>query len=143
MSGPDTILFTATGEEDGNVLIFRGRQEIPAGVAELDYPILLSVSWPYQAESNNGMPDEMTNERQIEFEDTLEGLDSLDSGVLMLVVTGNGRKEWHWYVANLDAWMERLNESLANRPTFPIEIEDRHQPGWDLYHGFMSGLKGG
>lgn len=134
------IWFTAQGEEDNKPLIFRGREHIPADVTESDYPFLLSIYWPYDAVNESGMPDEETEEAHVDFEDALNKLDSPNLGFLMLIVTGNGRKEWHWYVVNDEVWMNRFNELLADYPVFPIQIEADNEPDWALYHSFISGL---
>jgi len=138
----DDVWFTATGEEDGKPLIFRGRQNVPAGVTESDYPTLLSIFWPYEAADESGMPDEETNDDQIDLEDALEVLDSPGVSFQMLVVTGNGRKEWHWYVSDVEEWMTRVNELLAGHSAFPIEIVNYLEPDWAMYHGFISGVEG-
>lgn len=134
--------FTAQGEEAGSPLIFRGRTNVPAGIVEAEYPFLVSVYWPYEPLDEIGMPSDEVNDAHIEFEDLLEKLDAPGSGFLMLVITGNGQKEWHWYVAKVDAWMQALNDALAGQPAFPIEIEDDHQPDWALYHEFIARLDG-
>lgn len=139
--GEDTW-FTAKGEEEGKPLIFRGRQRFKSSVIESDYPTLLSIRWPYEPANESGMPDEETNTAQIQFEEALDELDSPGVSFLMLVVTGNGRKEWHWYVSDVDAWMSILNELLAGYPIFPVHIENSHEPDWRLYHDFISGMDG-
>jgi hypothetical protein len=139
---PEDIWFTANGEEDGKPLVFRSRQNVPSDVVESDYPTHVSVFWPYKSANESGMPDEETNDGQIILEDAFQPLVSSGVSVLMLVVTGNGRKEWHWYVSDVAKWMEVLNESLVGHPEFPIEIESSHEPDWVLYHGFMSGVSG-
>jgi hypothetical protein len=139
---PEQLWFTATGTEDGLPLIFRGRQNIPVDVVEAAYPIRVRIFWPYEPDNDRGMPKSQTNDAQIEFEDALAPLDTADSGFQMLVVTGNGRKEWHWYVANLQSWMDALNEALNGSPEYPIEIENSFEPDWSLYHGFISNMKG-
>ena len=138
----EDLYFTATGEEEGKPLIFRSLQSVPEGSVESDYPYLISVYWPYTPANEGGMPDAETNEDQIVFEDALENLDKSGVSHLMLVVTGNGRKEWHWYVKDIEDWMQRLNDSLAGKPVFPIEIENSKQPDWSLYHNFVSGVNG-
>lgn len=139
--GEDTF-FTATGEEDGKPLIFRGQLSVPDGVKEEDFPYLLSVSWSYAPANDGGMPDGPTNDRQIELEDALEHLEQGGSCHLMLVVTGNGRKEWHWYAKNSDQWIGELNSALSGISPFPIEIEVAYQADWSLYHNFMAGMNG-
>ena len=134
--------FTATGEEDGKPLIFRSRIIATSEITESDYPNLITVYWYFETDDESGMPDEETNDGQIDFEDALETLDSEELSFLMLVVTGNGRKEWHWYASDVDAWMKKLNEQLANHPEYPIEIENSYEPDWSLYRNFISGVEG-
>ena len=89
----EEVWFTAGGEEDSKPLVFRGRQNVPPSVVESDYPTLVSIFWPYEPANESGMPDEETNDAQIELEDALDALDSPGISFLMLVITGNGRKE--------------------------------------------------
>ena len=131
--------FTATGEKDGKVLIFRSR--IKANVRESDYPNLITIYWHYDTDDESGMPSIETNENQIVFEDALETLDSEALSFLMLVVTGNSRKEWYSYVSDVEIWMEKFNELLTTHSEYPIEIENSYEPNWDLYHNFISGVE--
>ena len=136
------IWFGAEGEEDGKPLICRGRKYIPSGAVEPSYPTRVSIYWSYVPENESGMPDAATEESQYEMEDALEGLDSGEYSYLMLVVTGNGRKEWHWYVSDVGVWGERLNEMLAEHTVLPIRIEKSPEPDWALFRDFISGLDG-
>lgn len=134
--------FGAEGEEDGKPLIFRGRQYISSGVVESAYPTRVSIYWHYEPANESGMPDKETSDAQYELDDALNRLDAPESSFLMLVVTGNGRKVWHWYVSDVEAWMKRLNELLVDHPVFPIRIEKSHEPDWFLYLDFISGVDG-
>lgn len=138
-SEKEDIWFTATGEEDGKPLIFRSR--IKAKTQESDYPNLVTIYWYYETDDENGIPSVETNDAQIDFEDALETLDSEAFGFLMLVVTGNGRKEWHWYASDVETWMNKFNELLTDHPEYPIEIENSFEPDWSLYHNFILGVE--
>ena len=138
----EVIWFTATGDEDGKPLILRSRLKESGEITESDYPNLITIYWQYETDDGSAMPGDETNEAQIDFENALEALDSEAFGFLMLVVTGNVRKEWHWYVSDVDAWMSKLNELLANHPEYPIEIENSYEPNWALYHNFISSVEG-
>ncbi|WP_175543838.1 DUF695 domain-containing protein [Atopomonas hussainii] len=136
------IYFTATGEEDGRPVIYRSMQSVPDGESESDYPNLVNVYWAFDVEPNNGMPDRDSNDKQIAFEDALADLDVSGTSHLMLVVTGNGRKEWIWYVKDVERWLEKLNSLLAGTEVYPIEIETSHDPEWAAYHHFVAAVKG-
>jgi hypothetical protein len=141
VQGNEDVWFTAEGQEDSKPLVFRARQNVPAGIETKQYPFLISIFWRYKPANEGGMPDAETNDGQIALEDALESLDSKEYSFLMLVVTGNGRKEWHWYVEDVEKWMNKLNESLKGHPVYPIEIENSQEPDWSLYKGFLSGVK--
>lgn len=138
----ENMYFTATGEQEGKPVIYRSMQNVPYGEKESDFPILINIYWPFEKDENNGMPDRSTNEKQIAFEDAIASLDVNGMSHLMLVVTGNGRKEWIWYVKNSNEWVGKLNELLAGHEVYPIQIEIEKDPEWSTYHNFVSGVKG-
>ncbi len=133
--------FTATGQEDGKALIFRSLKAVPAGVHEADLPNRVIILWPYEADLN-GMPDADANSAQIAFEDALMPLDVNEIGRQVLVVTGNNRKEWHWYVKDFDSWMAQLNQRLATSPAYPIDISHTYEPQWSSYKDFLAEVNG-
>jgi len=135
----EDVFFLARGEEDEKPLIFRGLSAVPTGVHEADLPDRVAIVWSY--DSQNGMPDSNTNIAQITFEDTLESLDVNAVGRLVLVVTGNNRKEWHWYVRDFDDWMVQMNQRLETQPFYPIEIMHFYEPDWALYKNFIVGVR--
>jgi len=141
-AGAENIYFTATGEQEGRPVIYRSMQSVPAGEKESDFPTLINIYWPFEKEENNGMPDQNTNEKQIAFEDAIASLDVNGTSHLMLVVTGNGRKEWIWYVKDSNKWMNKLNELLTGHEVYPIQIEMEKDSEWSTYHNFVSGVEG-
>lgn len=138
----DDIYFTATGQEDGMPLIFRSLKDVPEGVNQADFPNLISIIWRYNADTNNGMPNADENNAQVAFEDALEHLDVNKISRLMLVVTGNGRKEWHWYVRDAEGWTGKLNRALVGQSPYPIEITHTLEPDWSLYRNFVTNVSG-
>lgn len=142
VSAAENIYFTAQGEQDGKPVIYRSMVKVPEGQKEADYPTLINIYWPFEVDANNGMPDGQTNEDQITFEDALDQLDHHGVSHLMLVVTGNGRKEWIWYVKDVEGWLGKFNELLSDHKVYPIEIEINQDPKWTTYHDFVSGVQG-
>jgi hypothetical protein len=138
----ENTYFTAQGEEEGKPVIYRSLTSVPEGEKESDYPTLLNIYWALEKDKNNGMPDAETSEKQIKFEDAVTPLDVSGTSHLMLVVTGNGRKEWIWYVKDAREWLGKLNELLVEHEVYPIEIEINQDPKWSTYHDFVAGVKG-
>ncbi|MGQ3210646.1 MAG: DUF695 domain-containing protein [Shinella sp.] len=136
----EDVFFLASGEEDEKPLIFRSLSAVPTGVREADLPNHVAIVWPYDSQSN-GMPNSDTNIAQIAFEDALETLDVNTVGRLVLIVTGNNRKEWHWYVKDFDDWMVQMNQMLEMQPLYPIEIMHFYEPDWALHKNFVEGVR--
>lgn len=131
--------FTAKGFENGKVLVFRGKYA--EGIVKSNYPYLLRIYWYYSDINKSGMPDSPTMGAQFAFEEDISKLDTKDLGQLVLVVTGNSRKEWVWYVKNPIIWKKKLNQALKGKKIYPIKIVETYQPDWDLYSDFMKNLK--
>jgi len=130
----------AAGEEDGHQLLFRIRQELPAGVLKMQYPKLISIFWPYEEDLQS--EDNDINEQHAAFEDAIVPLDSPETSFLMLVITGGGRKEWHYYAQDETKWVDQLNDLLVDTPEYPLEIEVAPDPEWNLYEDVMQGISG-
>ena len=129
------IWATATGQEDQLPLVFRFRQHVPSAVRRTaDFPALINVYWRYDGSKSNGMPPSGDNERQIAFEDAIAPIDGQDGfGYLMLVVTGNSRKEWIFYAGDVSTWLDRFNQLLAGHDPYPIEIQTDTNPDWSTW----------
>lgn len=130
----------AAGIEDELPVIIRLRAPLPKGYASEALPYLVSIAWAYPSPDSNGMPDAETNQGQIELEDRLEPLDEDARWLQVLVFTGNGRKEWHWYTADPEAWTARVGELLSTSRDFPIEVLKSHQPDWALYRSIAENV---
>jgi hypothetical protein len=131
------IWATATGQENQLPLVFRFRQHLPVSVKRTgDFPTLVNVYWRFDGSNSNGMPPSVENEHQISFEDAIASIDGADGfGYLMLVVTGNSRKEWIFYANDISAWLDRFNQLLAGHKAYPIEIRTDADPDWSTWRG--------
>lgn len=45
-------------------------------------------------------------------------------------------------MADVDKWIEELNRALSGHAPYPLEIDSLHQPEWDFYKDFLSGIDG-
>lgn len=126
---------TATGRDDDFPLIFRFRQHMPIAInATNGFPTLVNIYWRYDGSGNHGMPLPDDSEQQVQFEDAIASLDAQDGlGYLMLVVTGNSRKEWIFYCNDIPAWLDRFNDLLVGHPVYPIEIETSTDREWSTW----------
>jgi hypothetical protein len=132
---------TATGEEEGLPTIYRYRQNRPFAIGGTPYSSALRVVWEFDASVRNGMPPQETNELQVSFEHALAPVGEGDVGFLMLVFTGNGRKEWLYYVTDPGVWVDRLNTLLLEHQPYPLQIEDWPDGDWSTWQNFADTVR--
>ncbi len=135
------LLLELEAPHEDNPVIVRIRGEKPPGIAIADYAVLVNLCWPTDESSDNGMPTPECLDTMLEMEDLLHELDGEAIGFMMFSVTGNGRKEWVWYVKDQDIFIEELNRCLAGHEQFPIEIESAPAGNWDAYEDIMASVQ--
>src|SRR5215510_10162424 len=129
----------ATASEKGRPIIIRFRVHVPIGVQTDNFPTLVKILWSYDGSVRNGLPGTEDRDRHVEFEEATRSLNENDKlGFLMLVVTGNSRKEWTHYVSNLDAWLACLSELVGSHDAYPIELGTMQDPAWTAWRDVAS-----
>ena len=131
----------ATGAKDARPVIYRYRMNRPHGADWRSFPLALSVRWPYDVNTQNGMPPAADNEQQCEFEDAIISIGEGHEGSLMLVTTGNGEKQWLFFVQDPEAWIATLNERLTGHDRYPLEIDHWPDAEWTTWHEFIALIK--
>ncbi len=113
----------ATGSEGGLPVLIRSRVRLPRGASSRDFPVTVAIVWRFDAAGTNGMPSTELSALMMECEDALDALEGTGSGFLGISITGNGRREWVWYVADGDRFRARVRAVLAaSGDRFPLEI---------------------
>lgn len=120
-------------------IVYRVRKTRPAGVDTAGYPTLLNIYWAY--DGNSGMPAPGTREQQSVFENAIDRIDAEAIGFLMLVITGECRKEWIYYIQDSQVFITTFNECLAGHPPYPIELEINSDPDWSTWQSFLANLR--
>jgi hypothetical protein len=132
-----TAISTHAG--NGRKIIFRFAQEFRSDFVRASQPIRVIIVWKYQSESGQPMADEL--QRMNFMEDALEPVfEQGHFATLALVSTGEGLREWTYYVRSEDEFMTRLNCALEGSPAFPIEIHIASDPQWGSYEEFKAGV---
>ena len=122
--------------DNGRLLILRFRSSRPPELASC--PNLVAIVWPY--ESADGMPTRAERTRMNELEDLLEAaIESSKRGILTAVVTGNGVREWQYYAQDADVFLKSVNQALAGRPVFPVQISAEDDPEATAFARFHAG----
>ena len=120
-NGPEWSV--ATGDEDGHPLVVRTRVSAPQGMSLASYPATLELVWRFDGEDNGGMPPSDLLPRLDQFEDLIGAFEGPANGLLGITITGNGRREWVWYVADSDSFAARVQTAISASSTpCPVQV---------------------
>lgn len=115
----------------GKPVVYKFMNEFPDEVTRHRISWLTVVSWKYDGSENNGMPPKQINESMIKLEDgleTIEGREKLFFDVYS--ATGNNLKEFVFYIADREEFMDNFNEALNKHSAYPIEINFYEDKEW-------------
>jgi hypothetical protein len=77
----------------------------------------------YDERDRGGMPASEMTAKMAAREDTVGTLEGTGTGLLWMTVTGRGRREEIWFVADTDAFVARVGGLLArSRDRPPVEV---------------------
>ena len=83
---------------DGEMPIVLRIRNVPDSFPCREYPFLLSIVWPYDADDDSGMPQDDVRERMEVLEDLLmPSLESQSNSLFTLVITGGAMRVWQLY----------------------------------------------
>jgi hypothetical protein len=123
--------FVATAQKNGNEIVFRVRGSMPSSDVVGGHPILATVEWPYEARAN-GMPELSVARKQYEFEDSIENeIESTGVCIRAFARTGNGMRQWNYYISDKHEFVRRLEEIKSKSPDLRFSVSFNADPGWD------------
>jgi Family of unknown function (DUF695). len=125
--------------ENGLPFTLRFREDLPGESVMKRLSTLMVVSWTFDSPDDRGMPSEEELDRMERFE-ALTDEHLVERGVarLMTVFTGDGVREWQFYTADPEIFMEKLNAALKNEPVMPLDIEAFDDENWDGYKDYTN-----
>lgn len=122
----------AEGKRNGKVSIIRYRPELEQYLGHSDYPKRLVIIWDYEELNASGVASPDQIDEMGEFENTIvNALDPDRAGILVLVVTNAGVREWHFYINDVSVVGERINLALSGARKFPISIQVEEGEHWE------------
>jgi hypothetical protein len=126
-------------EKNGKPLLVRYRSERPQSVEATEFPFLLSATWAYQPnEFALPLADELA--LMDKFEDALASeLETSQTAHLMVVLTGNGERDWLWYTSGEAEAMQHVNQALKGHRPYPIQFSVQKDRSWKAYSQFEAG----
>ena len=74
------------------------------------------------------------------FEDALaSALEASQTAHLMVVLTGNGERDWLWYTCGEAEAMRQVNQALKGHKPYPVQFSVQQDGGWRAYAQFETG----
>jgi hypothetical protein len=129
----------AQAEKNGKPLLVRYRSNRPQGVKSSAFPFLFSATWTYQAnEAGFSAPEE--TELMDKFEDALvSALEASQTAYLMVILTGDGDRDWLWYTRGEAEAMRQVNQALKGHKRYPVQFSVQQDRSWRAYAQFEAG----
>lgn len=129
-------------EEDGFPIVVRFVNEIPHNSTTSRMPWFTIISWKYDGSERNGMPSKRTNDKMIQLESALE-TEFWESDICKHAYnrTGNGLKEFNYYIKDREVFMSHFNKALEGHEIYPIEINFYEDPEWVEKHKIINDFK--
>ena len=124
--------------ENGLPVIYRFVNEMPPDEVRSELQWLTVISWKYDGSNHNGMPPADENQRMIVLEETIEN--GIDNPSLLRHVysrTGNGLKEFVYYIQEREQFLEQLNKALAGHARYPVEISFYEDAQWEDFQRLL------
>ncbi|WP_196888258.1 DUF695 domain-containing protein [Aureivirga sp. CE67] len=129
-------------EEDGFPIVVRFINEIPDNSIISRMAWFTVVSWKYDDSERNGMPAKSTNDKMLKLEGALEtAFWKSDICKHAYNRTGNGLKEFNYYIENREEFMIHFNKTLEGHEVYPIEINFYEDPEWVEMHKIIDDFK--
>lgn len=128
------IWWTAPAEsESGRIIMVTGRDRIDEMVDRDKYPYRVEVVWKYESDKK-GMPQDEDASLMEEATEALREAFKRDKiAVLTGIYTGDGERDWVFYVKNLPIFNTVFNKALDSLPTMPLVIDVYSDPEWEEY----------
>lgn len=127
--------------ENGQPHVVRMRAALPAAVDRELLPNLVVIEWRYEGGAS-GMPSTEEHERMKRFEDALEaGTEAKTPTLQALSLTGGGTKEWRYYTADVDRFMQAMNRDLQGHDKYPIDLRLFQDPDWSALTEYLNAAK--
>lgn len=135
--------FTALSEnEDGTYTFISGRSNIEAFVKSGKLKERLEIVWTYKADAKGLPADDAEAQLMEEVGDKLRAVMEKDKlAIVTGIYTGQGKRETNFICRNINAFGERLNETLSTYPQLPIVVNAYDDPDNEEYQELLE-LKG-
>ncbi len=122
-----------TNSDNGKLVIVTGRADMTNVIDTHRYNDRVEITWKYTPEAS-GMPDLPTSKLMEQVTDAFNDMFDPDPIAVMTgIYTGDGERNWVFYVSSMRIFERKLNEALAPFELLPITLYAEVDPEWDEY----------
>ncbi|MBE6332312.1 MAG: DUF695 domain-containing protein [Bacteroidales bacterium] len=135
--------FTALSDnEDGTYTFISGRSNIDEFIKSGKLRERLEIVWTFKADEKGLPADDAEASLMEEVGDKLRAVMEKDKlAIVTGIYTGQGKREINFICRNINAFGERLNQTLADYPQLPIVVNAYDDPDNEEYKELLD-LKG-
>jgi len=131
MSVSENWWTTPTTSLDGRTVIVTGRDDVDKYRLSGKYTDRIEVTWTYEGQ---GMPPDDIIHLMEQADGLLREQLKNDKGVILTgIYTGDGQRNWVFYVKNTRIFQSLLNRAWASLPLLPVTISAEKDPEWAEY----------
>ncbi len=129
---------TPTSAENGNRIIVTGRRNVEPAMDSGKFTDRVEITWRYTPEKD-GMPDFKTSTLMEAVSDALANAFNKDQAAILTgIYTGDGERNWIFYVRNLSKFQFLMNSALSSFELLPLEIYAEKDDEWNEYNEMRS-----
>ena len=103
-------------------------------------PWMVVIRWAYDGSQRNGMPDLDVNESMNALDLALGEIERPVFCFEAYRRIGNGLREFVFYVASCDSFMDELNRKLVGHARYPIDIKFYDDENWSDFRKLLDDL---
>jgi len=101
------------------------------------FPTLTIVTHELAQVKSNGLPADTYNHSLMQFDlDLQAAIEGSDEGLVVLVETFSGNRNYYAYVANEDRMQARIDEIRGKYSEHTLVVTDRADPEWKFYGNY-------
>lgn len=114
-------------------------RSLPEPSIRRKFPILLMISWGYQA-LPNGMPTEQELYRTRELYSALDRIVGT-AGMYAMSRTGDGGRTMYYYVESASDQVDAIRKYFDAQPPISIKVTVAREPGWGTVQSVLDAVK--
>lgn len=126
--------------KDGIPILWTYVPEMPGQVTCRATPWLTVIRWEYDGSHNNGMPHAEENQLMLMLDAALAKIERPEFCVEAYRRIGAGIREFVYYVADRDKFLDEFNGCVAGEPRYPIEIKFYKDETWSDFQDLIDDL---